>query len=466
MSETFQIISPGDGSVYAERQYVSRAEAMAAVERADQAQRTWRVTPLDERQRILSDAVDRIVAERDELAEELARSMGRPVTQGGGEVGGFEERARYMLDAAPGALADVVPENRQGFRRFIRREPVGVVLTIAPWNFPYMTAVNSVWPALAAGNAVIVKHARQTVLAAERMARVLAEADLPDGVFQAVHMDHDTAAAVMQAEPVRMICFTGSVRGGHAVQQAVAVAGGFPGTGLELGGKDPAYVRADADLKHAAAGIADGAFFNAGQSCCSIERVYVHESVYDEFLEALVAEARALKLGDPLDSSTTLGPLVQAEAAEFVRGQVSDAVAAGARTLIDPADFPADGGGYLAPQIVVDVDHSMRLMSEESFGPVVGVMKVRNDDEAVDLMNDSEYGLTAAIWTADADAAEALGDRIDTGTVYMNRCDYLDPALAWTGVKHTGRGCTLSVVGYEHLTRPKSFHLRTRTRED
>jgi acyl-CoA reductase-like NAD-dependent aldehyde dehydrogenase len=466
MSEMFQIISPGDGSVYAERQYVSRDEALAAVERADQAQRTWRATPIDERQRILSDAVDRIVAERDDLAEELARSMGRPVAQGGGEVGGFEERARYMIDAASSALADLVPEAKPGFRRFIRREPVGVVFTIAPWNFPYMTAVNSVWPALAAGNAVILKHAQQTVLAGERMGRVLAEAGLPDGVFQPVHMNHHTAAAVMQSEPVRMISFTGSVRGGHAVQEAVGGAPGFPGTGLELGGKDPAYVRADADLAHAAAGIADGGFFNAGQSCCSIERVYVHESVYDEFLDRLVAEAKDLRLGDPLDPATTLGPLIKAGAADFVRGQVRDAVAAGARTLIDPADFPADSGGYLAPQIVVDVDHSMRLMTEESFGPVVGVMKVRSDDEAINLMNDSEYGLTAAIWTADVEAAESLGDRIETGTLYLNRCDYLDPALAWTGVRHTGRGCTLSVVGYEHLTRPKSFHLRTRTGEE
>ncbi|MDZ7829630.1 MAG: aldehyde dehydrogenase family protein [Halofilum sp. (in: g-proteobacteria)] len=466
MSETFQIISPGDGSVYAERAYVSRDDALAAVERAAKAQRAWRATSLDERQRILSDAVDRIVAERDDLAEELARSMGRPVSQGGGEVGGFEERARYMIDAASSALADLVPEAKPGFRRFIRREPVGVVFTIAPWNFPYMTAVNSVWPALVAGNAVILKHAQQTVLAGERMARVLAEAGLPEDVFQAVHMDHDTAGAVMQSEPVRMICFTGSVRGGRAVQHAVSGASGFPGTGLELGGKDPAYVRADADLDHAAAGIADGGFFNAGQSCCSIERVYVHESVYDDFLDRLVAEATGLRLGDPLDPATTLGPLVKADAAEFVRGQVRDAVAAGARALIDPSAFPADGGGYLAPQIVVDVDHSMRLMTEESFGPVVGVMKVRSDDEAVELMNDSEYGLTAAIWTADTEAAEALGDRIETGTLYMNRCDYLDPALAWTGVKHTGRGCTLSVVGYEHLTRPKSFHLRTRTREE
>ncbi|MDX1609054.1 MAG: aldehyde dehydrogenase family protein [Halofilum sp. (in: g-proteobacteria)] len=465
MTDTFQIISPGDGSVYAERELVPQDAALAAVERAARAQRAWRDTPVEERQRVLSAAVDRIVAESDDLSEELARSMGRPVCQGAGEVGGFEERARYMIEAAPRALADLRPDPQPGFTRFIRREPVGVVLTIAPWNFPYMTAVNSVWPALAAGNAVILKHAQQTSLAAERMARVLAEAGLPEDLCQALPMTHETAAAVMQAEPVRMICFTGSVRGGHEVQRAVGAAPGFPGTGLELGGKDPAYVRGDADLAHAAAGIADGAFFNAGQSCCSIERVYVHESVYDDFIERLVAEASALRLGDPLDRETTLGPLVKPAAAEFVRGQVADAVAAGARTLLDPQAFPADGGAYLAPQVVVDVDHSMRLMTEESFGPVVGVMKVRSDDEAIERMNDSEFGLSAAIWTADEQAAVALGDRIETGTVYMNRCDYLDPALAWTGCKHTGRGCTLSVLGYEHLTRPKSFHLRTRTRE-
>ncbi|MFW5969065.1 MAG: aldehyde dehydrogenase family protein [Halofilum sp. (in: g-proteobacteria)] len=463
MSKQLQIITPVDGSVYAERPLASGDAARVAVEGADKAQKAWYATPIEERQRILSDAVDRMVAEKDSIAEELAWTMGRPVSAGAGEVGGFEERARYMIDVAPEALKDIVPPEKSGFRRYIRREPVGVVVTVAPWNFPYMTAVNSIWPALAAGNAVILKHAAQTVLAAERMARVLAEAGLPDGVFQALHMDHATAAVVMQAPPVRMVCFTGSVGAGHAVQRTLAEADGFPGAGLELGGKDPAYVRADADIAHAAAGIADGGFFNSGQSCCGIERVYVHASVYDDFVERLCTEVRGLKLGNPLEPATTLGPLVKPEAADFARGQVNDAVAAGARALIDPAEFPADGGAYMAPQVLVDVDHSMRVMTEETFGPVVGIMKVDDDDQAIDLMNDSEFGLTAAIWTRDADTAERLGQRIETGTVYMNRCDYLDPALAWTGVKHTGRGCTLSVVGYESLTRPKSFHLRLNT---
>ncbi len=459
MTETLQIISPGDGRVYAKRPLVSRADALAAVERARVAQLDWRNTPLAQRRRMLSDAVDRICLEADAVADELAHTMGRPVSQGAGEVGGFEERARYMLEIAPQVLADIDPGDKPGFTRYVRREPVGVVVTIAPWNFPYMTAVNAVWPALAAGNSVLLKHAQQTTLAGERMAQALADAGLPDGVFQALAMSHDTAAAVMQAEPVRLICFTGSVRGGHQVQRAIAEGGGFPGTGLELGGKDPAYVRPDADLAQAAAGIADGAFFNAGQSCCSIERLYVHEAVYDTFLEMLVRQAKALRLGDPLDPATTLGPVVKASAAEHVRGQVAEAVAAGARALIAPEAFPADGGTYLAPQIVVDVDHTMRLMREESFGPVVGVMPVRCDDEAIALMNDSEFGLTAALWTTDVEAAQSLGDRLETGTVFMNRCDTLDPALAWTGVKHTGRGCTLSLVGYAQLTRPKSFHL-------
>ncbi len=463
MTDTFQIISPGDGSVYGERRLTGQDAALAGVERAAKAQRSWRATPLAERQRILSEAVDRIVSERDDIAQELARTMGRPVAQGGGEVGGFEERARYMIDAAPQALADIEPEPVSGFRRFIRREPVGVVLTIAPWNFPYMTAVNSVWPALAAGNAVILKHALQTVPAGERMARVLAEAGLPEGVFQALPMDHATAAAVIQSEPVRMVCFTGSVGGGRAVQRAVAEAAGFPGTGLELGGKDPVYVRPDADLAHAAAGVADGVFSNAGQSCCSLERVYVHEAVYDDLVEGLLGHARALRLGDPLDPATTLGPLVKPEAADFVRRQVADAVAAGAHELIDATAYPDEGGAYLAPRLVAGATHSMELMTNESFGPVAGIMKVRSDDDAIELMNDSDYGLSAAIWTSDVDAAQALGDRLETGTVYMNRCDYLDPALAWTGVRRTGRGCTLSILGYEQLTRPKSFHLRTDT---
>jgi acyl-CoA reductase-like NAD-dependent aldehyde dehydrogenase len=239
-------------------------------------------------------------------------------------------------------------------------------------------------------------------------------------------------------------------------------AGRFIGVGLELGGKDPAYVRADADLRHAIDTVTDGAIFNSGQSCCGIERVYVDAAIYDDFVDGVTALVGAYRLGRPDDPDTNLGPLVKTSAAEFVRGQIAEAVTAGARALIDPAAFAADEPGtpYLAPQVLVDVDHSMRVMSEETFGPVMGIMKVDGDEQAVELMNDSEFGLTAAIFTRDEDAAIAIGDRVETGTWFMNRCDYLDPALAWTGVKHSGRGCTLSSLGFEYLTRPKSYHLK------
>jgi acyl-CoA reductase-like NAD-dependent aldehyde dehydrogenase len=250
------------------------------------------------------------------------------------------------------------------------------------------------------------------------------------------------------------------VPGGHAISQAIA--GRFIGAGLERGGKDPAFVRADADLAFAVENLVDGAFFNSGQSCCGIERIYVHDSLYDGFVAGFVDLTAKYKLGNPLQADTNLGPMVRAPAADFVRGQVADAVKSGARSLIDPAGFAADKPGtpYMAPQVLVDVDHSMRVMTEESFGPVIGIMKVSSDDAAVRLMNDSEFGLTASVWTRDADAAIAVGEEVETGTWFMNRCDYLDPELAWTGVKNSGRGCTLSTVGYEQLTRPKSYHLR------
>lgn len=463
MSQQLHIISPADGSVYASRPLIDQDAALVAVGKAEHAQQGWRQVPLTKRIAILRRAIELLEAEACEVAEELAWQMGRPISQGAGEVRGFAERGRYMLAHAATALADVQPlDTKPGYRRFIRREPVGVVFTIAPWNFPYMTAVNSIWPALVAGNAVLLKHAQQTALSGERLERILTKAGLPEGVLQTLHMSHETAATVMQQEAVRLVCFTGSVGGGHAVKQAQAKAPGFGGCGLELGGKDPAYVRFDADIAAAACGLADGAFFNAGQSCCSIERIYVHQSVYQQFVDALVAEAYQLRLGHPLDKTTTLGPLVRVDAAQFVRGQIADAVAAGARTLIDTSRFSADdaNGAYLAPQVLVDVDHSMRIMTEESFGPVVGVMPVASDAAAIELMNDSEFGLTASLWTTDADACARLGTQLAAGTVFMNGCDSLDPALAWTGVKHTGRGCTLSSLGFDQMTQPKSFNLK------
>ncbi|RXF68547.1 aldehyde dehydrogenase family protein [Hansschlegelia zhihuaiae] len=452
-------ISPIDGAELVRRPTTSDAEIEAALVDAKRARAEWAAVPLKERGARMLAFLDALLGLNQQIVPELAQQMGRPV-RFGGEMRGVEERVRWCVDSAEAALADVVPEQKPGFRRFIRREPLGAVLVIAPWNYPFLTAVNSIVPALIAGNAVLLKHAAQTILVGERFQEAMDKAGLPDGLFRNVVLDHDQSAKLIGSGAIDHINFTGSVAGGRAIERAAA--GTFASLGLELGGKDPAYVRADADIDFAIENIVDGAFYNSGQCCCGIERVYVHESHYDRFVDGAVELTSNYVLGDPLDDATTLGPMAHKRFAEIVRAQTSEAIAAGAKAHLDPKAFPADqeGTAYLAPQILTNVDHSMRVMMEESFGPVVGIMKVKDDEEALGLMNDSPYGLTASIWTRDIAAAEALGDRIETGTVYMNRCDYLDPALAWTGVKDTGRGASLSEIGFQMLTRPKSFHLR------
>ncbi len=458
-----QTISPVDGSIYCERPYHTGAEIDAALTRAVKAQKAWADVKLADRQKIILKAVDFMLSKAPEIATELTWQMGRPVSQSPGEINrGFAERARYMTEISTQALADIVPEKKDGFTRHIRKTPVGVVAIIAPWNYPYLTSVNGIVPALLAGNAVVLKASHQTPLTADRYAAAFKAAGLPDGVFQFLDLTHGDTEKLIADARINFVNFTGSVSGGHAVQKAVS--GKFIGTGLELGGKDPAYVRADANLAHAVENLVDGAFFNSGQSCCGIERIYVHEKLYDKFVEGAVDLTYKYKLGNPTLADTNLGPMVRTSAADAVRAQIAEAVKKGAKALIDEKRFPASKAGtpYLAPQILVNVDHSMKIMSEETFGPAVGIMKVRSDDEAVKLMNDSAYGLTAAIWTSDEAAAAKLGAQIETGTVFMNRCDYLDPALAWTGVKDTGRGCTLSALGFDAFVRPKSFHLRTK----
>ena len=460
---TQKTISPVDGSVYCERELATDAAIDKALGQAREAQRRWRLTPVAERARICSAFCAHFEADTRLIATELTWQMGRPILYAPNEVRGTLERARHMIAIAPDALADIDAGPKDGFRRFLRREPQGVVLTVAAWNYPYLIAVNSVIPALMAGNAVLLKHSAQTPLCAERFENCLRAAGLPDGLFRALQLSHEQTARLIADPRVDFVAFTGSVDGGHAVQRAAAKR--FIGVGLELGGCDPAYVREDANLAHAVENLVDGAFFNSGQSCCGIQRIYVHRSRYEEFVAGAVELTRRYVLGNPTEAATTLGPVVRTAAAVQIRAQVAASIAAGARAAIAERDFPASDAAtpYLAPQILLDVDHTMPVMQEEIFGPVAGIMAVTGDDEAVRLMNDSPYGLTAAVWTSDADAALSIGTRVETGTWFMNRCDYLDPALAWVGVKDSGRGCTLSRVGFEHLTRPKSYHLRLKT---
>jgi len=462
MTKMIQCISPVDGRVYAEREALTLEAAGAAVARAKAAQRGWAALPLEERIARVRAGVAALNAMKDRAVEELAWQMGRP-TRYGGEFGGVNERTDYMAGIAGATLAPEMVEDSERFQRFLAREPVGVVFIIAPWNYPYLTAINTIVPALIAGNSVVLKHATQTLLVGERLAEAFHAGGVPSEVFQNVVLDHATTEALIAARAFGFVNFTGSVGGGVAIERAAA--GTFTATGLELGGKDPGYVRADADLDAAVDGLMDGAMFNAGQCCCGIERIYVHESLYDAFVEKAVAWVNGLKLGNPFEPETTLGPMANARFAKLIREQVAEAVAAGAKPLIDPGHFPADdGAAYLAPQILVNVNHSMRVMREESFGPVVGIMPVRDDAEAIALMNDSPYGLTASIWTQDAEVAAEIGAQLETGTVFMNRCDYLDPALCWTGCKDTGRGAALSALGFHAVTRPKSYHLKKVTK--
>lgn len=452
--------SPIDGSVYNRRPTFSTEAIEAALKTARAAQKEWAMVDVETRAKIVFEFKDAMLSMAAEMVPEIAWQMGRPVRYGG-EFGPMAARVDFMTQNAKEFLAPVIPPDEMaGIERFIERAPLGIVFTIAPWNYPYLTAVNSIIPALIAGNAVILKHAAQTILVGDRFQEAFDKTNLPKGLFQTLALSHDDTSRIISSNAVDLVCFTGSTSAGQVIERAGA--GTFTNIGLELGGKDPAYVRADVNLEHAIENLVDGAFYNSGQCCCGIERIYVHESQYNSFVDGFQALVSQYVLGNPLDEATTLGPMAQAKTADIVRAQIAEAEYAGAQLLIDTSKFKADTGEgtYLAPQVLVNVDHSMRVMVEESFGPVVGIMKVSSDEEAIKLMNDSDYGLTASIWTKDIAAAKSIGQKVETGTVYANRCDYLDPALAWTGVKETGRGATLSKIGYEMLTRPKSFHLR------
>jgi|TARA_B110000196_G_scaffold251360_1_gene220788 acyl-CoA reductase-like NAD-dependent aldehyde dehydrogenase len=454
-------ITPIDNSTYVERKYAASHEIDNALNFSKKSSYGWRNKTINERKKILTKFVDLFLENKKEIEDQLCRQMGRPISQCGGEMNGFEERARYMIDKSEYALENIVSKKNDEFDNFISKDPLGTIFIIAPWNYPYNTSVNSIVPSLLSGNTVILKHSSQTPLCAEQLFKAAKLSGLPDGVFQFLHLDHQSTSKIISDERIDHVLFTGSVNGGRQVKKAIGEK--FINAGLELGGKDPAYVRKDCNLQHAIENLADGSFYNSGQSCCGIERIYVDSKVYDDFVDGIKLITEKYILDDPLKKETNLGPVVKLSAAQSIRSQVQEALSYGAKDIVSKTNFKIseERNCYVSPSILIDVDHTMKFMKEETFGPTVGIMKVNNEDEAAKLMNDSSYGLTACIWTSDKEFAQKFGPRINTGTFFMNRCDYLDPGLAWTGVKNTGTGVTLSVLGFDHVTRVKSYHYRT-----
>jgi acyl-CoA reductase-like NAD-dependent aldehyde dehydrogenase len=462
MTETglIHLVNPATEEVFRTVEPTTDTELASILERMRAAQQKWREVPVQERVAICRGFVDAFRAAKESVALDVTRQMGKPLVQARREVDTALDRAETMLRLAEPALQDEMLGAKEGFHRFIRHEPLGIVFDIPAWNYPLLIAVNVIVPALLAGNAVLVKHSRLTPLCGDAFVDALRKTSLPGDLVASVHVSHATVSRLLEKRAVDFVSFTGSVEGGREVYRQAS--GQLLDMGLELGGKDPALVCEDANFDFAVANLVDGAFYNAGQSCCAVERIYVMRPLFSRFVDAYVAEVEKYRVGNPEDAGTDIGPLAQRKALDFLEFQVGQAVDRGARVLTGGGRV--NGRGYFfQPTVLSGVDHSMSLMMEESFGPVIGIMPVDTEDEGLRLMNDSRYGLTASIWTEGVSRGEALADRTAAGTVYVNRCDYLDPELAWAGIKDSGHGCTLSHLGFLHLTRPKSFHIRTRT---
>ncbi|MBL4603987.1 MAG: aldehyde dehydrogenase family protein [Emcibacteraceae bacterium] len=461
MSNNFSIISPNDGQTIATREYANATIVNETIGRAKLNIRDWHSLEFEERLKILKLFIKIFESKKDIIAASITEQMGRPIRFTPGEVAGVVDRANKMLSIGATALKKLQHENDGNIERYIEREPLGTLLIVAPWNYPFLTVINSLIPALLAGNSVIIKHSPYTALCAETLVECLLKAGLPSGICQFLHLTNEDNEKLLRNEGIDGVIFTGSVNVGRRVE--AATAGRFIPVGLELGGKDAAYIRPDADISFTAENIVEGALFNSGQSCCGIERIYAHADIYDDLIDQILKSSEAFKLGLPTLHETMLGPVINKHAAEKIQCQIDDAINCGASALLSKQniDHLPDTGTYVSPQFLTNVNHEMTFMKEETFGPNAGIMKVHSDEEAIRLINDSEFGLTASIWSADKGAVKNIGRRIDAGTIFMNRCDYLDPSLTWSGFKNSGRGYSLGEYGYLQVTRPKSFHLRS-----
>ncbi len=451
--------NPYTGDLAASVEPTTPAQLEAVLDKARAAHRALRAMTVPQRVQLVLRACEAMERRAGEIALDITRQMGKPLSQARGEVGGMAGRLRHMASIAEEALADVVLPPKDKFERRIAKEPLGVVLDLPAWNYPLLTAVNAVVPAVLAGNSVVLKHSPRTPLCAGHFERAFVEAGAPEGTVQAIFLDYAGTEKLVGDPRIDHVLFTGSVLGGHKIQAAARDR--FLHVGLELGGCDPAYVAEDCDLGPTVENIVDGALYNAGQSCCAVERVYVHRSLYSKFIEAVEPLVRGYVLGNPEVDSTTLGPIAQPWHPAQLEALVADAARRGAQVVTGGRATQVDGRGrFFQPTLLTGVAAEARVMSEESFGPLLPISPVDSDEEALARMNASRLGLTASVWTQDRDRADSLARRLECGTVYMNRCDSLDPALPWSGVKDSGRGVTLSALGFDALTRPKALHYR------
>jgi acyl-CoA reductase-like NAD-dependent aldehyde dehydrogenase len=453
---TLKIINPATGAPIDELGADDAASVATKAAAARLAQPRWAATPLAERLAAIRRFRAGLVAELETLAATLTREVGKPIGQSRNELNGLLPRIDFFLEQTEGAIRDEPVFDGGSMHERIGHIPLGVVGNISAWNYPYFVGCNVIVPALLTGNAVLYKPSEYATLTGLHIARLLHGAGVPNGVMQTLVGGGEVGAALL-AQRIEGLFFTGSHATGVRIAQALAPR--LVKLQLELGGKDPSYVRADADPKVAAESLADGAMYNTGQSCCSVERIYVHESLHDAFVERFLATVAGFKVGDPMNDATYIGAIARAPQLDLLDAQVADAKARGARLRCGGHRLPGPGNWY-APTVFTDVDHSMALMREESFGPIIGIQKVRGDDEAVALMNDTRYGLTAGVYTRDETRAHELLARVNAGSVYWNCCDRVSPRLPWSGHGDSGIGLTLSTHGIRTFTRPKAWHLR------
>ena len=452
-----ELINPATEKIFKELPYHDMDTVWTKLKSAKEIQKEWKQTSISYRISIIESSLKYFSDNCDRIARDITLQMGKPIKQSKNEVKSMIQRAKVCCRLAEDALKDIPLLEIEGFQRFIYREPLGVVLDIAAWNYPLLIAVNVVIPAVLAGNAVVIKHSSLTPLSALAFEDAFKHAGAPEGLITALIIDHAITEKIIQSDCIHHIAFTGSVDGGRQIQ--ASSRNQFIDVGLELGGKDPAYIREDSDIEKVTPNIMDGVFYNAGQSCCAVERIYVHESLFHDFVEISIECMNKQKICNPMHNTSDMGPLAQNSGIKTIEKQLKEATDKDAKSIFYSGPIP-ESGKYLTPAILTNVNHGMEIMMKETFGPIVGIMAVKSDEEAIELMNDSPYGLTASVWTNDTKKAIEIGNQIETGTFFMNHCDFLDPVLPWVGVKDSGKGCTLSTLGIQKLTRPKGYNLK------